>query len=161
MLITDGRQAGCNAAGGDAGTEMIITTLAGAGVPTYVVGFGGEVDGAQLDMFAMAGGTARMGMPAYYQADDAAMLEAALGEIVASLVSCDFALDMTPMDASMIHVWLNDTEEVARDSTHMDGWDYDAGTNTVTLYGEPCEKLRRGEVSDIDIVFGCPGPVIE
>jgi hypothetical protein len=43
----------------------------------------------------------------------------------------------------------------------MDGWDYDAGTNTVTLYGEPCEKLRRGEVSDIDIVFGCPGPVIE
>jgi hypothetical protein len=95
LLITDGKQAGCNAAGGDSGTTQIITDLYQTrGIATFVVGFGSGVDPAQLNVFAVAGG-----MPAndatctpdpceFYKAEDAASLDAVL-DAIASAVSCD------------------------------------------------------------------------
>lgn len=163
MLITDGKQSGsCGGTDGDRRTEAAITALNARGIHTYVVGFGGDrIDPAQLSTFATLGGTARPGDPAYYQADDGAELERQLAEIVGSLVSCELALADPPEDPSAIYVWFDDVEEIERDETHASGWDYDPATMSITLYGEPCERLQRGEVDDVDIVFGCPGPVIE
>ena len=79
LLITDGNQAGCNVAGGDAGTTQIIKDLyTKKKVPTFVVGFGSAVDPAQLTIFADAGGKPAAGATHFYKAEDQASLDAAL-----------------------------------------------------------------------------------
>jgi hypothetical protein len=163
MLITDGRQADCDGAGGDPGTEMIIADLyQNRGIGTFVVGFGGEVAPAQLDIFAMLGGHPRPGGPPYYyQADDAAELDTALADIARATISCSLVVTDPPADPDDIHVFLDDTIEIPRDPTHVEGWDYDPATMTLTLYGTLCERLKSGQVVDLDLVEGCPAPVID
>lgn len=157
LLITDGKQAGCNLAGGDSGTESILAAMHVAGISTFVVGFGGGVDPAQLDAFAVAGGVPLATSPAYYQADDALELEAALEAIANEALSCIFDLDDVPDSVDDIFVFINnDTTPVNQDP--VDGWDYDPATNQVELNGQLCEDLKNGDISDIDIVLGCPEP---
>jgi hypothetical protein len=99
LLITDGKQYGCNAAGGDAGTTQIITDLFQTrSVATFVVGFGAGVDPAQLNVFADAGGVPTSDpscMPdacRFYKAEDGQSLDAALAAI-AKQVSCGGTVD--------------------------------------------------------------------
>jgi hypothetical protein len=40
----------------------------------------------------------------------------------------------------------------------MQGWDYDPATNQVTFYGDECQQLKDGTVTDVDVVFGCNEP---
>lgn len=157
LLITDGRQAGCNLAGGDSGTESILAAMHAAGISTFVVGFGGGVDPAQLDAFAIAGGVPLATSPAYYQADDAMELEAALEAIANEALSCVFDLDDVPGSVDDIFVFL-DNSPTPVDRDPVDGWDYDPATNQVELFGQLCEDLKNGDISDIDIVLGCPEP---
>jgi hypothetical protein len=158
MLITDGMQSSCNLAGGDAGTEQTIKDLAAKGVKTFVVGFGGEVDTAQMDKFALAGGTALPQSPRYYQADNATELQAALGAIADQLIGCDFVLTDPPAGNPDLYAFFNKTTAVPRDPGHTSGWDYDPATMTLTFFGGFCDQLRAGTVSDVDIVYGCAGP---
>lgn len=159
MLITDGNQAGCSDAGGDNGTEVLLADMYSKGVPTYVVGFGSAVGAGQLNMFAEAGGVPLPGDPMYYQADDAAELEAAFVDIAGALVSCSFKLDEAPPDWMDVFVFFNDILKIPFDPTDMEGWDYDEMTSTISFYGSYCEQLKNNEVWDIDIVFGCDEPV--
>lgn len=161
LLITDGAQAGCNAAGGDAGTTKIITDLNTAGVSTFVVGFGNNVDAAQLNIFATAGGVPNNDPAApntkFYKANDQASLQAALAKIAGSIVGCSFVLAKTPPDPSKLYVFF-DNAKVPRDPSHTSGWDYDATTNQLTFYGGDCDKVKANQVTDIDVVFGCDQP---
>lgn len=160
MLISDGAQAGCSAAGGDNGTEAIIGDLyTQKGVPTYVVGFGGAVDKNQLNTFATLGGTALPGDPKYYQADNAADLEAALVDIAGGLVSCSYQLGDAPPDWAQVFVFFNDVVQVPFDPNDMSGWNYDPMTNTITFFGAFCDQLKADAVWDIDVVFGCDEPI--
>jgi hypothetical protein len=162
LLITDGKQAGCNAGGGDMGTEQTLSTLFMMGVPTFVVGFGSGVDPAQMDLFAQAGGvpnTDPMSMTDYYDAQDAMSLQQAIDTIAKLTLGCTFVLDSTPPDENQIYIFFdNSPTPVPRDTTHTDGWDYDPATNTITFYGPACDQLKNGEISDVDVVFGCPAP---
>lgn len=158
MLVTDGAQAGCNAAGGDNGTEMILADLHMRGVPTFVVGFGGATDAAQMDMFAQAGGTALPTSPQYYQADNATELEAAFATIADLVIGCDFVLTDPPTDLAEVFAFFNNVTSVPRDPAHQNGWDYDPSTMTLTFYGSFCAQLQDGSVTDVDIVYGCAGP---
>ena len=162
MLITDGKQSACNDAGGDNGTEAIIAELYNTmDVTTYVVGFGGGVDVAQLNEFAQLGGAPLPGDVNFYQAGNAAELEAQLANIAGAVVSCDYALEQAPADTDNVYVFFDNSEMIARDPSHMEGWDYDEMTQTLSFYGTACDRLRNREVDDLDIVFGCPGPVVE
>ena len=160
LLITDGKQSsGCNAAGADAGTTMIIKTLHDTQmVPTFVLGFGGEVDPAQMDIFAEAGGVPSAGASKYYDASDQASLDMALTTIANKTLGCTFVLQEVPPNPDEIYVFFDNVTSVLRDATHMKGWDYDAGSNQVTFYGQQCEDLKAGVVTDVDIVFGCNEP---
>jgi hypothetical protein len=40
------------------------------------------------------------------------------------------------------------------------GWTYDPSSNKLIFSGDACDALSSGEVSDIDVVYGCPGPAI-
>lgn len=92
LFISDGMQT-CG------GNDNMIAASFGAldanGYPSYIVGFGGQVAPAALDQFATAGGVPRAagdgGGRLYYQADDAAGLDAALDAIVGAVVSAEFS----------------------------------------------------------------------
>ena len=160
LLITDGKQSsGCDAAGGDNGTEMIIgDLLATQKVPTFVLGFGSGIDPAQMNDFGLAGGVPANAMTAYYDAQDQASLDAALKAIADKTLGCVFSLDEPPPNPDEIFVFFDNVDKVARDATHMNGWDYDATNQQVTFYGEQCDKLKSGDVKDVDIIFGCDEP---
>lgn len=92
LFVSDGA-ATC----GGTPTQIVqsIQKLYNEGYPSYIVGFGGAVDAVSLDQFAMAGGvpratTADGGGELFYRADDAAGLDAALGEIASAVVATEF-----------------------------------------------------------------------
>jgi hypothetical protein len=162
MLITDGKQSSCAVAGGDDGTEGIIDTLyQDRGVITFVVGFGGLVDVEQMNTFADLGGSPLAGVNHFYSADNQVELEAALETIAGLVVSCEFVVSGAPGNLNEVFAFFDDEEQVPRDPTHTEGWDIDPATDTLTFYGSYCQRLKDRSVEDVDVVFGCPGPVVE
>jgi hypothetical protein len=129
-------------------------------VKTYVVGFGAEVDAAQMNRFAVAGGTP-LNDPTtkFFKAESAAALTSALQTIASSALSCEFRLTKTPQDPTKVYVFFDGTRSVPRDPTRAQGWDYDPRTNTVTFYGATCDSLRNGQVQKVDVVLGCNMPI--
>ena len=150
LLVTDG-MATCD----DPVPQVAALRAQTPEVKTFVVGFGDGVDPAQLTDMAEAGGTARAGTPAYYQADDAALLRAAFASIAGSVLSCEYALSEVPPDPDQLYVYF-DGAAVARDPTHAGGWDHRTGTNRLTFYGSACDELTSGRVTQLVIIYGCP-----
>jgi hypothetical protein len=156
ILLSDGAQAGCNAAGGDDGATAIITDLSKRGIKTFVIGFGSGSDAAQLNVFATAGGTpAGTGATKFYQAENAAALEAALKAIASKTISCELALKETPPDPNKLYVFESNGAVIAKDPSHANGWDYDPSGNRVVFYGPTCQDLKDGKLAGLDLVFGC------
>lgn len=161
LLLTDGIQSSnCAGAGGDTGTTQIITDLFQTkNVATFVLGFGGQVDPAQMNIFADAGGVPSGDpMTHFYKAEDQASLDAALAAIATKTLSCTFVLASVPPEPDDLFVFFGtDPAPVPKDPTHTTGWDYDPATNTVTFYGATCDMLKSGAITDVHVVFGCPG----
>jgi hypothetical protein len=124
-----------------------------------VLGFGSGFAGdpATLMRMAVAGGT---GMP--YNAGSAAELDTALGTIAAGIVapSCTIMLDGGTRNPALFQVNFDGGPLIPRDESHTSGWDYDAGTNTITFYGSDCSTVESGGVVSIGVDYGCPGPLI-
>ena len=154
LLLTDGAET-CDGDGVDAVQTLRAQTPE---VKTFVVGFGGEVDEDSLNAMATEGGTALPGDPAYYQADDAAALNQAFESIIGTALACSYQLSEEPSSPDGIYVYFDGTA-VERDTTGAGGWDYDEASNQVRFSGASCESLESGSVTDLVIVFGCPGGV--
>lgn len=161
LLMTDGAQAGCSAAGGDKGTEKIIADLFSKKVGTFALGFSKGVDPKQMDKFAVLGGYPNPD-PAhdFYLAEDEASLDAALATIAKQTLSCDYVLQSDPPDPDGIYVFFDKTDQIPRDKKHQEGWDYDPATKTVSFHGTACQDLKSGNVAKLDIVFGCANETI-
>jgi hypothetical protein len=159
LLLTDGAQAGCSAGGGDPGTVQTIGQMKQAGVSTFVVGFGGAVDKAALDSFAVAGGVPVNGPNKYYDAADQKSLDKALQTIASQTLGCTFKLGKVPPDPSKLFVFA-DKVQLPRDPNKTMGWEYDPQTNSVTIYGKSCDDLKVGVIKVVDIVYGCPKPPV-
>jgi hypothetical protein len=129
-------------------------------VKTFVVGFATSADSGQLNDMAVAGGTALPGSTKYYRANNATELSDALSTILGTVLSCSYTLDQVPEDLADLYVY-QDEVPVDHDTTHTDGWDYDPATGELTFYGAACDALESGEVSDLAIVYGCPGVEVE
>jgi hypothetical protein len=71
---------------------------------------------------------------------------------------CSYHLDAPP-DLDQTHVWIDRTDAVPRDASHVSGWDYDAASSQLTLYGAYCDELATG-ASTIDVTFGCALPPV-
>lgn len=150
LLVTDGAE-GC---GGNSRAE--VKKLADAGIKTYVVGFGDGVDSAALNDLATFGGTARpTGTTKYYQANQPAELQSALDAIAAGAVGCNYKLGKAPPDVNKLYVYVGGTLQ-SRDASHATGWDYNAATNAITLYGTTCETVTKNAATAVNIVYGCP-----
>lgn len=126
-------------------------------IRTFVVGFGDGVDPDELQDMAVAGGTARPGNQAYYQADDAASLRAAFAAIAGSVLSCEYNLSEVPPDPDLLYVYF-DGVAINRDTSGDDGWDYTTNMNRILFRGPACDRLQSGQVRELTVVYGCPLP---
>lgn len=163
LLATDG-QPNCGPELPDGGTEetidetvAAIEALYAAGIETYVLGFGDGITASDMNRMAAAGGT---GTP--YSARSAADLDTALDAIAAEIIpaSCTIALGGASRDPSLLQVSFDDGPLIPRNEARTSGWDYDEATNTITFYGSECDQLQSGSVDDVNVDFGCPGPLI-
>lgn len=138
-------------------TVEAVKKLFDAGIETYVIGMpGAEVYTKVLDEVATAGGTAKGTPPLYYPVLDEEQLTAAIKEIgIKVSISCSVDLGTAPPDKSLVNVYL-DTSLVQLDP--LDGWDWTSET-TVELHGAACEKLKSGDVLQVQVVAGCPTSV--
>jgi hypothetical protein len=166
LFATDGLP---NCSGGDpntaSNTETIaaVTALAGAGIPTYVLGFGTSIlgDPTVLNDAAVAGGKPRPGATKYYEANNANDLNQALNAIAGGVIlpSCSYQLSSLPPIPDDVTVTVNGVA-VPRSTMHTDGWDYYPDAMTITFFGSYCTQIMSGAITDVSFVYGCPGPVI-
>jgi hypothetical protein len=154
LLVTDGAESGaCKIGGQDALSGAFALMNLPFPVRTFVVGLG--VGEAALAGVAAAGGTGQLA-----PANNEAELIAAFENIAQQVVSCEYELGEKPENANELYVFFNDDPtEVPEDA--VNGWTYDEATNRITFHGTACDDLKNGVVTDIDVVFGCPMPVVE
>lgn len=151
IIVTDGG-ATCDIT--PAELTALSVGLRDAGIPVGVIGFNTGTDVPTLTAIAEMGGLANpAGAPYYYTAEDAASLTSVLDEIAERVVSCDFPLGSVPPDPSMLFVNVNDMMQTM---DPVDGWSYQADTNTLTFNGALCDRLRRGDITRLGVSFGCP-----
>jgi len=154
VLITDGEpycsDRSQTSEADDGLINEVIADLAARGVPTFVVGFGdvADVDPDALARYAASGGTTPSADKPYYDAADGAQLLTALQDIGSAIVDCDFVLGEAP-PTDDLYVFFDDVTQVARDPTHVEGWDYDATTNSLAFYGQACQLLQSDQIVDI------------
>jgi len=152
LLATDGQP---NCAPGGAsnsdvdGTIAAITAAKTAGFQVYVIGIGPSV--GNLDKFAAAGGTGK-----YFPATSTKDLVDALASISVTVGSCSFMLATAPPDTNNVAVYL-DKSLLKRDPNN--GWGFGATFQTIVLNGDPCNKIKSGKASTVQVLFGCPNTV--
>ena len=136
-------------------TNTAVARLKSLGISTFVIGMPGSVTYATLlDRLATTGGTAQSGSPGYYRVDsaDKADLMSALRKVASKIVAtCTYELKDAPPDVGKLNVYLDEVV-VPRDGGNA--WKLDG--KTVTLVGETCDKVMRGDVLDVRIILGCP-----
>ncbi len=151
LLVTDGED-NCDIDPTDQVRDLREKTPS---VKTFVVGFGGGVDPDELNDMADEGGTALQGQRRYYQADDAASLEAAFQEIGGAVLGCEYTIPSEVPDPDQLYVFF-DGNRVPRDPSNNTGWDYEETTSRLDFAGNACTALRTGSVESLILVYGCP-----
>ncbi len=155
LLATDG-EPNCGLVGDEqdptvAESVAAIARLTSAGIPTFVLGFGGTVNNEPLTlkMMADAGGT-----DDYFAANNSDELEIALAAIAAEVgvVSCTIRLDQVPDLPGELEVYIDGT---AIELGGADGFSYDEGTNSITFNGAACDQLKDGGTAMVEIDLAC------
>lgn len=135
-------------------TINAIAALKAEGIKVYVIGIpGSEAYASVLDEMAIAGGTAQFGSSKYFSVTDLADLNAVLGGIASVVISCDFAIEDPPPEPGLTNVYL-DLEILPQGGPN--GWVWVENGSIVRLLGEACERLKLGQVKQVQIVSGCP-----
>jgi hypothetical protein len=168
VLATDG-EPNCGAGGqrrGNQGSDapaaiMAVAAAQKAGYKTFVIGIAtsGEAD-VTLSQMATAGGEPRMATPPYYPVANRQDLINALGVITGLVTDCVFHLGQPPPSPDDVAVNVG-TTRVSRDAAHANGWDYGAGNRTIQFYGAACEQVKKAQGQNVQIIFGCPGVIIQ
>jgi hypothetical protein len=151
LLATDG-QPNCGSGGSSSpnvdATIAEITAAKDAGFQVYVIGIGPSV--GNLNNFAVAGGTGQ-----YYPATSPEELTKALTAISTTVASCTFTLTTKPPDQIAVYL---DKNLVKQDPA--DGWSYGANSQTIVLNGDTCNKVKSGEATTVQVLFGCKSPPV-
>jgi hypothetical protein len=160
VLATDG-EPDCGGQA-DAAALEAVTAARTAGFPVFVVGIAtaGTTAHGLLTAMAAFGGQPRPGDVKYYPVAVRDDLVGALGQITTQVASCVFPLDKQPPSPDDVAVKV-DGVKVDRDRAQARGWSYGPNMKSIELYGPVCEQLKGGQIKDVNIIFGCPGVVIE
>jgi hypothetical protein len=155
------RGGGGTGAADDAAAIMSVASAATAGFKTFVIGVATGADAENvLTGMAMAGGEPRVGAtPPYYPVASKQDLINALGTITGLITDCVFRLSQPPPSPPDVAVNVG-SARVSRDTNHMNGWDYNAGNDSIQFYGQACEDVKKASGQNVQIIYGCPGVVI-
>jgi hypothetical protein len=154
LLASDG-QPNCMAGNKDTsapdldGTKKAATDALAAGYKVYVIGIGPSANVANLDSFAVAGGTEH-----YYPATSADDLAQALLAISQAVASCTFTMDQAPPEPENIAVYVG-TQSINKDAGN--GWSYGTTSQTVVFNGTTCDLIKSGKAGQVKVMFGCGG----
>lgn len=139
-----------------ADTVAAVAAIAALGIDVYVIGIAGsELYGDVLDEMAIAGNAPQFVSPYYYKVTNLDTLGGVLATIASVVVSCAFDVVDPPAEAGKTNVYL-DKELIPYSAT--DGWFWQTPT-IVELVGEPCQRVKSGQVRQVQIVSGCPTEV--
>ncbi|HEY4185848.1 MAG TPA: vWA domain-containing protein [Polyangia bacterium] len=163
LLATDG-QPNCGTTAGlntddSVGSEQAVTDALTAGYSTFVVGIGNTGGTAVLNAMAINGGKPVPGAPggnSFYQVNNTADLETALGQILGTVTTCVFDIGPPPNDQTSVDkiVVFGDGTQIGRDGAN--GWDFSNTDKTqVTLYGSSCDAVTKGTIKSVAVTFGC------
>lgn len=134
-------------------TVAAIQALAVAGIHVNVVGIpGSELYAGVLDQMALAGGSQKASSPYYLKVGELGELAGVLSEIAKVAVKCEFTITDPPSEEGMTNVYL-DNEVLPYNDPN--GW-YWKPPWIVTLVGDACDRLKAGQVKQVQIVSGCP-----
>ena len=153
VLLTDGEESeecaeDCD---GPCGARMLLAQS--PPVKTYVIGLGVNPDA--IAEIATAGDTDQA-----IGANNLAELSSAFDQIAAAVASCDYTLGDAPPNTAELYVFFNDDPQaVASDGMH--GWSYEPAAQRLRFHGDACDQIQSGAVDDIDVVYGCPRPVVD
>jgi hypothetical protein len=162
LLATDG-QPNCGAGGNidddSPAAEAAVSAAAAAGINTFVVGIGSDTGAdATLTQMAINGKEPNMtaGQKPYYSVSTTMDLETVLNTIAGRIVSCSYALQMTPTAPDLVDILDENGNRIPHDPTHANGWDYGPGNMSIVFYGMACSQLQEGVTTSISAVYGCP-----
>jgi len=130
-------------------------------VRVFAIGYGGGANTAQLDAIAQAGGT---GMNQHQNANDQADLEKIFKQISSMVTSCIFSVPYAGADADYENVnFYFDGDVVPRDMGGNNGWNWvnEVKKESVEFFGQYCDMLKQGEVTDVVVEFGCDTVILE
>jgi hypothetical protein len=151
----------------DTPTQALLTTMAAAGIKTFVVGIpGSEPYANTLDAFAVAGGEVPVGAmsPKYFAVTAAGGvdgLKQVFETITHQLIkTCRLQLQSEPPDAMLLNVSVDGKTILYGDA---DGWTLDSTTSpaTVELKGATCANVEMNGANSIQILYGCPREMVK
>jgi hypothetical protein len=161
LLATDGRPTCKNGdfdditGADDDATRAAVQALRDAGVRTFVIGFGTDVNTTNaplLDDLATLGGTERQGATKYYNASSLADLQSAL-DAIGARAACSYTLAQMPGNPDGLIVRF-DGAPIARDAAN--GWQFDVAANAISFSGAACDAIAAGQVAEIAVDNICP-----
>ncbi|MBL8910518.1 MAG: VWA domain-containing protein [Archangium sp.] len=141
----------------DARTLERLSAHASDGIPTWIIGIGGDVTATTLlDAMALAGG----GAPHSVSALDAAQLQSAFASIRDELSSCVFTSPSAPDANGTITVML-DGVFVPQDASGTNGWTWTSQQRgELVLRGDWCAKAIRHPTSSPQGALTAMNPIV-
>jgi hypothetical protein len=164
VLVTDGLPTCPNGNGqfvNDADGALALQAvqdLKAVDIDSFIIGLGEDINNSNpqlLSDMAEAGGRPRPGGIKYYQANSLLDLQNAFEEIGKAVFDCSLALEVVPEKPEWIWVYF-DGQPVSRDT--QNGFDYNGAENMIEFFGQACDRLREGEVLEIEVKMGCRPP---
>jgi hypothetical protein len=146
----------------EARTVATLTSLAGEGLPTYVIGLESVVDNqfvTALNAMAVAGGRPRVGgSDSFYAATSDADLDSAIAAIRDQVGACVYLTSSVPNADGTIEVTLDGTP-IAYDPTSTNGWSWGDRTNgEIVVFGNACTLVGSAASPDVAAEVTCGGP---
>lgn len=140
----------------DANTLERLESWSNAGIPTWIIGIGGDVTGsALLDAMAIAGGRPAATSPKYLSALSATELEQAFVQIRDELGACTFTSPSVPDVNGSIVVML-DGVVVPHDASGTNGWSWSSeARGELALRGSWCSKAMAATEPVLRISVTC------
>ena len=140
----------------DARTLERLSAWAEAGIPTFIIGIGDEVQSTSLlDAMAKAGGRPFSGAHAYAAASSPATLQQAFIDIRDQLSACTFVTASVPDQGGAMTVWL-DGVPVPHDASGTQGWAWSAeARGELVLRGDWCARAIAAEHPVVRIAVTC------
>ena len=136
-----------------------LTTLAAAGIPTWIVGLRGSNDSLFVDVLnrmADAGGRPQVGgAQRFYSASSQLELETAFRTIREQVGRCRYLTPSVPDVGGTIELHL-DGSFLPYDPTHTGGWTWvDTGNGELELNGDACTRSESLPLEALEVVVKC------